>query len=282
MTATLSRHVALVSESAETSISELSTVASVLERQVVQDLAPLWGVHGTVSWFPDLESVPTGYWPVIVVDGRPEATAPGGHVDRHGQPFAVVRSSANWSLAASHMVLEMLIDPWGNRLVPGRSPVVEQGPVQFLLAACDPCADTACAYAVDGILVSDFTTPAYVESRSAPGTRYSFTGAITRPLEVLPGGCLSWFDPASRQVWQENHFGSEPEVRALGVGERVFTSFREWVDARTRMPVSEPGAAVDQCRVGRLADEASASRSCSAARAHSLRMQMRELARRAT
>jgi hypothetical protein len=67
--------------------------------------------------------------------------AAGIHEDKNGQPFALVTASSNldeWSSTASHEALEMLIDPFGNRLVAGDSPKSDQGRVSFLVEVCDP------------------------------------------------------------------------------------------------------------------------------------------------
>src|SRR5262249_53895002 len=166
------------------------------------DVRQFWDVNGYVSAYASLDEVPSGYWPVLV-DDRFSPALQGLHLDARGQPFALVSSAACWSLKLSHLALEMLIDPGGNRGYAGEAPLDDQGPVEFLLAACDPCAGTDCAYEVDGVIVSDFITPAYA-GRDVTGVRYSFTGAIAAPRQVRPGGCLSWLDPVSRQVWQQN------------------------------------------------------------------------------
>lgn len=43
----------------------------------------------------------------------------GYHTDKHNQPYAKVIASANddsWTVDASHEIIEMLIDPYGNRM----------------------------------------------------------------------------------------------------------------------------------------------------------------------
>jgi hypothetical protein len=67
--------------------------------------------------------------------------AAGIHEDRNGQPFASITASSvldQWSLTASHEALEMLVDPWGNRLVAGDSPKSDQARVSFLVEVSDP------------------------------------------------------------------------------------------------------------------------------------------------
>jgi hypothetical protein len=58
---------------------------------------------------------------VIIVDDVRGAA--GYHQDSYGQPYALVEYSASWSLTASHEVVEMLVDPWGRRVVAGREEV---------------------------------------------------------------------------------------------------------------------------------------------------------------
>lgn len=272
----LQPQIALVSESEGIGFEELAAVAAAVQKQVVRDVLPAWRLVATVCAFPSLEDVPCDHWPVLVVDVANGAAA-GVHVDGHGQPFSIVPATGDWSLTASHLTLEMVVDPSGNRLFTGQSPLADQGPVGFLLAACDPCAAGAAAYAIDGVLVSDFLLPEYAAATAAASGRCSFTGAISRPRQVLPGGCLTWLDPVSRQLWQQCHFDGALESRPLTVGEHVRGSLREWVDARTRMPDAAGG---DPERMHRLREQVERDRRCSASRASALRGQFREVGRR--
>ena len=50
-----------------------------------------------------------------------------------------------------------------------------------------------------------------------PGERYSHTGAIKTPRQVLRGGYLSWHDLVSDHWWQQTWFdGAKPKFRDLG------------------------------------------------------------------
>jgi hypothetical protein len=139
-----------------------------------------------------------------------------------------------WSLTASHEMIEMLVDPFGNRMVAGDSPKPDQGRVQFLVEACDPSENATFAYTVNGILVSDFYSPRYFDPVAAPGVRYSFTGALQEPRQVLQGGYLSWLDVASGEWWQETWFGgSGPSFRNLGRLTAENGSFRSQIDRMT-------------------------------------------------
>ena len=166
------------------------------------------------------------------------AGAAGIHLDKDYQPFSLITSSSDldtWSLTASHEELEMLVDPFGNRLVAGDSPKADQDRVEFLVEVADPSEDAEFAYTVNGILVSDFYTPRFFDPIVCSGVRYSFTGAITEPRQVLRGGYLSWHDPVSDDWWQEIWFsGSAPSFRNLGPLEAKGESLRSQIDRRTQ------------------------------------------------
>src|SRR5438132_1588969 len=112
-------HVALVPENDQVgiAISDLTRVAAALQKQVTRDFGPIWEVEATVDAFAHLEDVPLGYWNIVISSNVPDS-ALGYHVDPSGQPLALVKPTGNWSLTASHECLEMLADPFGNRLVP--------------------------------------------------------------------------------------------------------------------------------------------------------------------
>jgi hypothetical protein len=139
-------------------------------------------------------------------------------------------------------MLEMLADPFGNRLVAGRSPKRAQGRVEFLVEVCDPSEAEEFAYTVNDILVSDFYTPRFFDPTRADGVRYSFTGAIPAPRQILRGGYISWHELASDHWWQQIWFGQRKEYRDLGVFDAAAgQSLRSWVDGQTDHPGIDQG-----------------------------------------
>jgi hypothetical protein len=235
----LTRHVALVSETKQIDPSDLNKVAAALQKQATRDFSPIWGITANVSAFSNLDDVPTDYWPVLVQDDIKTPGAAGVHEDENGQPFALVQYSSEWSLTASHETLEMLADPFGNRLVAGQSPKKGQGRVNFLVEVCDPSEDDALAYTVNGVTVSDFYTPHFFDPTGADGVRYSFTGAISAPRTIRKGGYLSWGVPETNEWFQEIWFNTaKPTFRSLGVinGKRT-GSLRSTIDRLTPTPL---------------------------------------------
>src|ERR671925_516569 len=238
----LTMNLALVSEVEGHDPSDVSTVAAALQRQAARDLGPIWDRTATVDAFPRLEDIPVGYWPMIVETDIGQPGAAGVHMDKDGQPFALITMSDSWSLTASHEMLEMLVDPFGNRVVPGRSVKRGQGRVEYLVEVCDPSEAAEFGYTVNDILVSDFCTPRFFDPVRSAATRYSFTGAVERPRQVLRGGYLSWHDPKGDHWWQQVWFGARKEYRDLGVFDVAkHGSLRTFIDSRTDHPGIDKG-----------------------------------------
>jgi hypothetical protein len=258
----LVRHVALVSESNRAQMADLLRVSAALQKQASRDLAPIWEISATVDAFEKLEDVPDGYWPMIVKDNIGYDAA-GIHMDNDNQPFALISAADSldeWSLTASHEMCEMLVDPSGDRQITSDSPMSGQGRVSFLVEVCDPCEASDFAYSVNGILVSDFYTPHYFDPVTASGVRYSYSGAITRPRQVLRGGYLSWKDSVSGHWWQETWFdGGQPGFSDIGAADAKAGSIRSFIDritseqtakaiARGRVSATRAGLTVSQAQ----------------------------------
>jgi len=235
----LTRHLALVADTKKVTPSQLTKVAAALQKQATRDFGQIWEIQANVSGFTNLEDVPTDYWPVIIRDDIKTPGAAGVHEDKNGQPFALVQYEKDWPLIASHETLEMLGDPFGNRLVAGKSPKPGQGRVNFLVEVCDPSEDRQFAYTVNGITLSDFYTPHYFDPVTAPSVRYSFTGAITKPRTILRGGYLSWVVPQTNEWFQMIWFDTaEPVFRSLGVlSGKITGSLRATIDRLTPTPL---------------------------------------------
>ena len=237
------RHVALVSE--EIDLSELTKVASALQVQAARDFSPIWGIGATLSVFEHMADVAIGHWPIWVKKSINDPGDLGYHTDRRHQPYALVLYTDGWSITASHEMLEMLADPFGNRLVAGPSirPSDKAGRVEYLVEVCDPCEDSRFAYSVNGVMVSDFITPHFHDPDESHGARYSFTGAVKAPRQVLVGGYISFNDPLDGRIWMAmNNGGPTLQFQNLGPASAML-SLREQTHAYARalgLPVEDP------------------------------------------
>jgi hypothetical protein len=238
----LTRRVALIDMSETVQFSQLAKVAAAFNLQVQRDLSPIWNVRASVTAVPTLDDLPIGVWPIFIVTNLPPGEG-GVHLTQHRQPYALVEIGDGWTVAASHECLEMLVDPSGNHVHPSTAIEVKDnqvvdalGKYEYLVEVCDPSEDEPFAYAIDDVTVSDFYTPHFFDPVMVPGVRYSFTGALKRPREVLKNGYLSWFNPSTRTMQQLRFMGS-PEILDLGPADERL-SLREFVDNKSRPTVA--------------------------------------------
>lgn len=201
-TAAIPVHVALVDASGTVAASELAEVAGALNEQVQADIAPAWTVAATVGAYPE---APAGTWRIELHETIEEENAAGFHANDRGQPYAMVAmSDGDWTVTASHELVEMIVDPFGSRLHTAAALEGWNGDsdrVRYLMEPADPCEETH--YEVGGVAVSDFVLPSFY--RSSPRgslAAYSHTGAIAEPLQILDGGYISFLDPVSESMWQ--------------------------------------------------------------------------------
>ena len=217
----------------------MQAVAAALTIQVTRDLPQFWNVQATVTYEPNASKIPAGVWPIFLVKTLPPGEG-GFHLDQHNQPYAkVIASPASdeWTIDASHETLEMLVDPNGNRLQPSTSIQIENGKIVdgtgqfgYLVEACDPCEADNYAYPIQGVAVSDFLTPHFYDPVVTPGTRYSFTGAIKAPRQILPGGYISWVNQQSNEMQQLLWVDPTKAPKIVNLGPASGASLREWVD----------------------------------------------------
>jgi hypothetical protein len=217
----------------------MQAVAAALTIQVTRDLPQFWNVQATVTYEPNASKIPAGVWPVFLVKSLPPGEG-GFHLDKHNQPYAEVIASPTsdeWTIDASHETLEMLVDPNGNRLQPSTSIQVQNGKIEdgtgqfaYLVEACDPCEADKFAYPIQGVAVSDFLTPHFYDPVVTPGTRYSFTGAIKAPRQILPGGYISWVNQETDEMQQLLWVDTTKPPQIVNLGPASGASLREWMD----------------------------------------------------
>lgn len=268
----LDTRLALVTNVPALTMGELLRVSAALQKQLTRDLWPIWGIPATIDAFATLEDVPVGYWKVLVVDDVPGPST-GVHDWSSSEPVAWVERGPTWSLAASHEVLEMIVDPWGQRLAAGNSPVGNHDRVEFLVEVCDPSGDAQNAYTVDGLLVSDFYTPQFFDPVQASGVRYSFTGGLDGPRRIVKGGYLSWRDPISGAWFRHHWFDAERKTENLGPVPPGAASVRAFLDAEPRKRRALYRADVGRERQSELDRASKSIHDAGHCRAHAVREQ---------
>ena len=255
----LPHNIAIVSLTREVTTRSVLQVSAALQKQVTRDFVPIWGFPATVDAFEDLTSVPNDYHHVIIfsdprelidlleqqvgelpaqvlLDEFQRGSITGIHLNElTRQPFALVAASDAWTVVLSHEVLELLADPSGNHLIAAAHPFDAERRVRYLIEVCDPC--QALWYPVNGVPVSDFYTPRYFDPVSVKGIRYSFTGSLQEPRQILEGGYLTFLDPLDSALYQVRFGDSQPvRVAGLDVLARSSAPLRTIVDTSPGTP----------------------------------------------
>jgi len=176
--------------------AQVGAVLPALQNQVSDDFKAYWDLDCTLTFLPKDQPLTQGWWQIVVVDNPEQAGALGYHeLTRQGSPLGKIfakldlDSGASWTATLSHELLEMLADPWINWCAVGSDSKI------YALEVCDAVEADNLGYLIDGVLVSDFVTPAWFEPTSAD--RLDFKQHLTKELELARGGYISTFDPGT-------------------------------------------------------------------------------------
>lgn len=228
-------HVALIDTTGQIPVGELAQYAAALNEQVMADFGPVWGAHAIVSVASEK---PAHSWALKIQTSLNQPGALGYHTDALNQPEALVELTSDVSVTLSHELMEMLADPWGNRmrsaplphgLDPSQVGLQAGAWVSYLLEVADP--PEAISYPVLKVPVSDFILPPWYRTGVGP---YSHAGGCTAAQQVADGGYCSfartdgeWF-----QVFNEGGTLTVSNLGKFNAGES--RSIREWADQHAR------------------------------------------------
>jgi hypothetical protein len=191
---------------------DVKSLMSVLQDQIRNDFAPIWGIDADLSFVgKGLKADPSSWW-LVVLDNADQAGALGYHeLTDTGLPLGKVFAATDdqyglkYSVTASHELLEMLADPDINLTAFVQDPSAQSGRL-YAYEVCDACEADENAYpGSDGkTLVSDFVYPSWFESFwKAGGTQFDRQKKITAPFQLLPGGYIGYYDVKSGGGWQQ-------------------------------------------------------------------------------
>jgi hypothetical protein len=144
-----------------------------------------------------------------MLDDSDQAGALGYHdLTDDGMPLGKVfagtdlKFGSEWTVTASHELLEMLADPNINLTV-----FIQRDDSSGRLYAyevCDACEADALGYKINNVLVSDFVFPSWFEDFRVPNsTQFDFGSHLTKPLELAGGGYIGIFDITSGNGWTQ-------------------------------------------------------------------------------
>jgi hypothetical protein len=244
--------IAIINESHDVADRDVAPLVAALQRQVTEHFAPAWGVPADLRFVPKGGLPHPGEWWVVLLDDADQAGALGYHdVTDQGLPLGKVfvrttrLSGGHWTVTASHELLEMLGDPEINLTVFVQNRHHPTGRL-YAYEVCDACEEDSFGYQIDGVLVSDFVYPSWFESfRTPKSTRFDYRDHIERPLELIKGGYIGYFDVTSGSGWQQEtvdaRYAYQARPRVGSRRERRRLPREQWQTSRV-LPIAERAA----------------------------------------
>jgi hypothetical protein len=235
-------------ESSVLTDNQVREVVPSLQNQVSRDFAPVWGIDADLEFVTKDQLDPSKWW-LIIFDDSDQPGALGYHdLNPKGLPIGKVFANTDiqdglqWTVTASHELLEMLGDPDINLTV-----LMQTKPQTVTLYAyevCDACEADQYGYDVDGVLVSDFVYPSWFESMyKDQSVQFDFKNEINNVVpEMLPGGYISALDLNSGSGWYQITAERPPHIKGIRrqrarVGsrrERRITSRDQWMKSEIK------------------------------------------------
>jgi hypothetical protein len=211
--------IAVVNRSSLAGPGDMSRVADALGKQLADDYSPVWGLEAEIAIAARPEAIPATAWQLVILDDSDQANALGYHeLTKSGAPLgkvfvrSVQESGGEWSVAASHELLEMMADPALNLAAEGYDPESPGSPAFFAYENCDPVeGDT---YRIDGVTVSDFVYPTFFELNPPQHSTFDRLGHLVKPFSLRPGGYMSVLPIGKGHTWKQI-FGDQSRALRL-------------------------------------------------------------------
>ena len=226
-------HVDIIDKLTAGSRYDWAKIAHAIQTQVREDVAPVWGV-GNSSMIQVRTAPVPGHWPLYIFDTSDEAGALGYHETDPANPTqpigkAFVKTDEQYGLAVSvtisHEVVEMIGDPWALSTVQCNPANAAEF---WALELGDPVEADRDGYALEGVMLSDFVTPAYFFGGPGP---YDYCKRLTKPRTLRPGGYQAFWNG---RTWTQRTASAAPGVtsRAWTMGRnKTRRALTEWVEA---------------------------------------------------
>jgi hypothetical protein len=234
-------NIVVINEATVVADADVQVMLPAFDLQWNRDLKAIWGVDGaSFNFLSKGQSPAAGSWWVVLLDDSDQAGALAYHdLTNDGLPLSKVfaRSlldeEASISVAASHEICEMAVDPWLN------SAYQDATGVFWACEVCDPVEDDQYGYKIGDVLVTDFVTPnwfGHLHARS-PMDRQNHADS---PFLILSGGYAQHFQAGKGWVQvtgaramcsargRTATAGSRRERRTRQATEPLQPSFRRW------------------------------------------------------
>jgi hypothetical protein len=213
-------NISVINASTVLSDADVQKVVPALQTQVHRDFAPAWGIDADLTFVPHGKRPAANTWWLVVLDNSDQAGALGYHdITRQGLPLGKVFAKSDmqyglqWSVTASHELLEMLADPDIN-LTAFVQKDLQHGRL-FAYEVCDAVEADELGYQIDGVQVSDFVFPSWFESfRKKDATQFDYCNLVKEPFQLLKGGYIGVYDVNGGGGWVQLTADLSPQVYA--------------------------------------------------------------------
>ena len=246
--------VSIINESTVLADAQVRAAVTDLETQVHKDFAPAWGIDADLAFVPKGATPASGSWWLAVLDDTDQASALGYHdLTPEGLPEGKVfagtdlKLNLQWTVTASHELLEMLADPDIDLAAVQSDPNTGNPTRLYAYEVCDACEDDQFGYTVGKTLVSDFVFPSWFESFWSPGgTQFDQRHKIQQAFQILAGGYIGVLDLPSGSGWYTINAEGRPwEYRMRApIGsrrERRRTPRSHWLRSKPRQKSHKKG-----------------------------------------
>jgi len=205
--------VAVLNKSTGVTDSDVQAIIPALQTQVSRDLAPAWNIDARLSFVAAGQDAPAGSYRLFICDTSDVPTQDlGYHNADYTGPFANVfvlttrAAGQNWTVVASHELLEMLVNPYASRaaFVPYDDRAMTGSKVNsgltgtyYDLEICDPVYPEENAYQINGVSVSDFVLPQWFTpwivppDSTTPPAPVDQARKLSNPEQVAAGALLA-------------------------------------------------------------------------------------------
>jgi serine protease len=200
---------------------DLLRVIRAVNRQLREDFAPYWHMHGDLRLDQSMGPAGDRVRPhlglrgdgILYLMNRVDPQAALGYHERHnlGVPYGMVfldvsaelekntHAEHPWSITLSHEAMELVADPQVNLMCKGPHPDPTKSYEVFHWFEMSDAVQAE-SYLIDGIAVSNFLLPTYFTASDARDERNDFlsrrSGGPSLPaFGVKPGGYIGYFDP---------------------------------------------------------------------------------------
>lgn len=185
-----------------------------LQAFVDEYVAPVWGTPARLVKSKDFVK---GAWAFVFLDDADTSGALAYHdLTPEGLPIAktfvktTLDNNELVSVAASHELVEMLVDPAINLMTTG-----PDSKAVYAYESADPV--EALSFPVKGIPMTDFVYPAYFEAFHKSGSvQFDYLKKVKRPFQILSGGYQIIFKNGK---WSEKA-GSKTKKKKLELEDR--------------------------------------------------------------